>query len=146
MGLTSDTVHTMVKLIEEIKSRLDKYAGVRYESDGSSITVFPNSDDGFEVNLTINNGDSYLVSFDAWHEEMDSENEAVNLFALGLSNECRLKEYRRGSYAYKWTSEFLEEGEWKEYSTTALLLFPFWMKSNVRYRQNDLIKLKRDST
>ncbi len=134
----------MVNLIDEIKSRLSKYPDVRYESNGSSITVFPNSDDGFEVNLTIHDSNSYMVSFDAWHEDIESENEAMNLFALGLSKECRLKEYRRGKFSYKWTMEYLEDGQWQEYATTALLLFPFWMKSNVRYLYNDLIKLKHD--
>ncbi len=117
---------------------------MRYESDGSSITVFANSDNGFDVNLTIDGGNSYMVSFEAWHEETESEDEAVNLLALGLSNECRLKEYRRGKYSYKWTMELFEEGQWAEYSTTGLLLFPFWRKRSVRYLQNDLVKFKRD--
>lgn len=128
-----------MNLIDEIKTRLSKYPGVRYESDDSSITVFPDSDDGFVVSLTIHGGDGYLVSFDAWHEEIESENEALNLFALGLSNECRLKEYRRGKSSYKWTMECLEDGQWEQYSTTSLLLFPFWRRSNVRYRQNSLL-------
>ena len=117
---------------------------MRYESDGSSITVFADSDNGFDVNLTIDGGNSYMVSFDAWHEETESEDEALNLFALGLSNECRLKEYQRGKYSYKWTMELLEEGQWSEYSTTSLLLFPFWKKRSVRYLQNGLVKFKRD--
>ena len=144
MGLTSATVHAMENLIEVIKSRLSKYPGVRYETSDSSITVFPNADNGFEVNLTIHDANSYMVSFYAWHEEIESEDEAVNLFALGLSNECRLKEYRRGKSPYKWTMEYLEDGQWQEYATTALVLFPFWKKSSVRYLQNDLIKLKHD--
>ena len=31
------------------------------------------------------------------------KNEALNVFARGLSNQYRLKEYMRGNFAYKWT-------------------------------------------
>lgn len=125
-------------LIEQIKNRLSKYPGVRYESDGSSITVFTDSDNGFDVALAVHGGE-YLISFAGWHIELASEQEALNLFALGLSDECRLKEYRRGTFAYKWTMEYLADGEWTEDETTALVLFPFWRKRAVRYLQNSIL-------
>ena len=124
--------------IEKIKDKLQKYPHVKYESDRNSISVFPTSDDGFTVSLTVN-PDSYTVSFDSWHEDFESEEEALNCFAFGLSSDCRLKEYRRGNFAYKWTVESKENGEWVEDSTTGLFLFPFWMKKEERYLQNDLI-------
>jgi hypothetical protein len=125
-----------VNLIEEIKTRLSKYPDVRYESNASSITVFAVSDHGFDVSLMVNRGNGYMVSFAEWHVDVESEEEALNLFALGLSDECRLKEYRRGTFSYKWTMEYLEDSEWIGYETTALVLFPFWRKSAVRYLQN----------
>jgi hypothetical protein len=129
-----------MNLVEEIKARLKKYPEVRFESDTSSITVFPSSPDGFGVTLLVNAVDSYTLSFEGWHEDFEVEEEARNVFALALSNECRLKEYRRGNFAYKWTLEFLEDGNWEEQSTTGLLLFPFWMKKSVRYLQNNLLR------
>lgn len=129
-----------MNLIDEIKTRLAKYPNALYESDASSITVFPGAADGFSVGLTVNSGDNFTVSFDGWHEEFNDPHEALNIFALGLSDECRLREYRRGNFAYKWTVETLEDrDQWQEQSTTALLLFPFWMKLNTRYLQNKLL-------
>jgi hypothetical protein len=128
-----------MNLIDDIKTRLSKYPHIRYESDASSITVFPHSPDGFAVTLVVNHGNVYTISFEGWHEDFESEEEAFNVFAFGLSDECRLKEYRRGNFAYKWTVEYLEEGQWKEESTTGLILFPFWKRMAVRYLQNKLL-------
>jgi len=128
-----------MNLIDDIKTRLSRYPHIRYESDASSITVFPHSPDGFAVTLVVNDGNLYTISFEGWHEDFEGE-EALNVFAFGLSYECRLKEYRRGNFAYKWTVEYLDdEGQWREESTTGLLLFPFWKRSTVRYLQNNLL-------
>ena len=131
-------------LIEEIKKRLSKYPDAHYFADASSITVLPNSPEGFSVSLGVNPGGGYTISFDGWHEEFEDKEEALNVFALGLSDECRLQEHRRGAFAHKWTMECLEDGEWTEQSTTGLLLFPFWMKKAVRYLQNDLLHRAND--
>ena len=131
------------KLIEKIESRLSNYPDVRYESNVSSITVYPAAADGFSVMLTQNLGNGYTVSFEGWHEDFEDAEEAMNVFALGLSDECRLREYRRGRFPYKWTLESWEDGEWVEQSTTGLFLFPFWMKSQVRYLQNKLLTGKK---
>ena len=130
--------------IERIKAKLQKYPHVKYESDRNSISVFPASDDGFTVSLTVHS-DSYTVSFNGWHEDLQSEEEALNCFAFGLTSDCRLKEYRRGNFAYKWTVESQEHGEWVEDGTTGLFLFPFWMRKEVRYLQNDLICAERSA-
>jgi len=129
-----------MNLIDDIKTRLSRYPHIRYESDASSITVFPHSPDGFAVTLVVNDGNLYTISFEGWHEDFGGDDEALNAFAFGLSDECRLKEYRRGNFAYKWTVEYLDdEGQWQEESTTGLLLFPFWKRSTVRYLQNNLL-------
>ena len=125
-----------MNVIEEIKSKLSKYPDVRFTTDDCSITVLPDSADGFDVTLTENSSDNFTVSFAGWHEDFADPQEALNVFAFGLSDECRLREYRRGGFAYKWTLESCEDGEWKAESTTALLLFPFWRKLEVRQLQN----------
>jgi hypothetical protein len=127
-----------MSLIEEIKTRLRNYHDAKYESDGESVSVLPISNDGFTVSLTEQQG-SYLVSFGGWHEAFKDKEEALNCFAFGLSSECRLKEVRRGSFAYKWTVEAKENERWVEDGTTGLYLFPFWKKKEVRYLQNHLI-------
>lgn len=122
-------------LIEELKHKLNNLPNVRFESDQFSLTVFPADANGFEVGV-IKNSDDFTVSFNGWHENFDNMEEAATIFGIGLSDECRLREYRRGTFTYKWTMETLEEGKWEEQSTTALLIFPFWRRAEMRYLQN----------
>lgn len=122
-------------VIEELTQRLNGIPNLRFESDQSSITVFPADADGFTVNL-MKQASVYTVSFNGWHEDFEDAEETINVFGLGLSDECRLREYRRGDFAYKWTVETLENEQWEEQSTTGLLIFPFWRKSQIYYLQN----------
>ncbi|HKR59369.1 MAG TPA: hypothetical protein VJS64_06510 [Pyrinomonadaceae bacterium] len=124
--------------IEEIKSRLRKYPDVKYESTASSITVLALSDTGFNVGFEGAAG-RYTVFFNGWHEEFSDAGEALDCFAFGLSDECRLKEHRRGHFAYRWTVEAKQNGQWVPDSETGLFLFPFWKHSEVVYLQNNLI-------
>ena len=100
-----------MNVIEEIKTRLQKYPHARFEGSSNSISVLPASDEGFTVGLTVDQ-DSYTVSFDGWHEEFHEKEDALNCFAFGLSSDCRLKEHRRGNFKYKWTVESKENGKW----------------------------------
>ncbi|HZI20139.1 MAG TPA: hypothetical protein VEY09_16260 [Pyrinomonadaceae bacterium] len=131
--------------IEKIKAKLQKYPLVKCESNRNSISVMPTSDSGFIVSLYVNPG-SFTISFNGWHEDFPHEEEALNWFALGLSSDCRLKEYRRGNFAYKWVVEYKENGGWVEGTTTGLFLFPFWVKRDVRYLQNDLFGGENDAS
>jgi hypothetical protein len=63
----------------------------------------------------------------------------LNCFAFGLSDQCRLKVCLRGGFAYNWTVESKENGNWVEDSTTGLFLFPFWKRKHVCYLRNNLI-------
>jgi hypothetical protein len=128
----------VMKAIQEIKTRLQKYPDVKYEAGANHIRVFPTSREGFAVELTAAKND-YMVHFNGWHETFADEEEALNCFAFGLSTECRLKEYRRWRVAYKWTIEYKEADNWIEDSTTGLLIYPFWGKLEIRYLQNDII-------
>jgi hypothetical protein len=127
--------------IDEIKQRMEKYPQARCESDSSSVTVFPITADGFEVTLIVNSIDNYTVHFEGWHEDFNDAKEALNCFAFGLSTNCRLREYRRGNFAYKWTVEHREENEWLEEGTVGLLLVPFWRRRTSRLLQNNLIRI-----
>ena len=128
----------MTNAIEQIKERLRKYPHVTYEADAFSVRVLPTSNDGFTVSLDINQNE-YSVSFNSWHENFQKEDEALDCFAFGLSDECRLKEFRRGNFAYRWTVESRQNGSWVADSETGLFLFPFWKPKKVCYLQNNLI-------
>jgi hypothetical protein len=124
--------------IDEIKTKLRDYPDVKYKSTDSSITVLPSSDTGFNVTLDSALG-NYTVSFNGWHENFADASEALDCFAFGLSDECRLKEHRRGRFAYRWTVEAKQNGQWVADSETGLFLFPFWKRAEVVYLQNSLI-------
>jgi len=125
--------------IEKIENKLRKYPSARYSRVGDTITVEATDGDGFSVWLTEKKP-GYTVGYDGWHEEFDDEEDALNAFAFGLSDDCRLKVVRRGSSDCAWTVEGKnEDGNWIGDSTTGLLMTPFWKKKSIAYRQNHLI-------
>ena len=124
--------------IEEIKAKLQKYPQATYEYSGNCIRVLPATQKGFTVEL-FDQKVRYEVYFNGWHEYFTDKEEALNCFAFGLSTDCRLKVFRRGSFEYKWTFEYNDEGEWIEDSTTGLFFTPFWRRKQIVYLQNDLI-------
>ena len=91
-----------MRAIEQIQKQLRKYPHVTCEMGESSTTVLPTSSKGFSVGLELT-GMSLTVFFNGWHENFEREEEALDCFAFGLSDQCRLKECRRGSFAYRST-------------------------------------------
>lgn len=130
-----------MEVLREIEKRLLNYPELKFEVKEASITIFPDSDDGFEVAFCVGNEDSherYTVFYNGWHEHFSDKEEALNCFVFGLTSECRLKECSRGDKVYKWTVEYLKDGKWQTDSTTSLLSFPLWKKKKVRYLQNNV--------
>jgi len=127
-------------VIETIESKLKKYPLARYKTSADMITVEAADSNGFSVWLVQKNP-GYTVGYDGWHDEFEDEGEALNAFAFGLSEECRLKVIQRGDTDCAWIVEGKTgDRKWTEDSTTGLLLTPFWRKKSVVYRQNNLIK------
>jgi hypothetical protein len=120
--------------VERITERLQRYPELAYRVSGGTITVEPPTANGFAVSLTEGPGE-WVVGFDGWHERFTSEDEALNCFAFGLSDRCRLQVHYRGSFPYRWTVEERTGEGWREDSTTGLLFFPFWRRPRVEYRQ-----------
>ncbi len=136
-----------MEIIETIKEKLLRYPHIRFEEHSNSITIFPISNDGFELALYVGDMDlhePFQVCFNGWHEDFSDNSEALERFAFGLSEECRLKEFSRGGQAYKWTVEFRRDGSWQEDSTTSLLLAPFWRAREMVVLQNHLIPISED--
>ena len=137
--------------IDEIKHRLQKYPQVESKIEGNRVSVLPLTESGFVVSLTDNAPD-YTVSFDVWHEEYEDAEKALDAFAFGLSEDCRLKVTLRGNFACVWTVEEKREGgewlscNWIGLSEVGLLAPPlFWIKKRYIYLQNDLIKSDKNS-
>lgn len=124
---------------EKIKAKLVGYPDVRFLEGPSAITVTPSDESGFRVAMLVRD-DRFTVYFDGWHEEFESEEEALDCFAFGLSTSCRLAVVMRGSTPVKWIVEAVTDGIWRADSETGLLLQPFWRTARVVYRQNKLIK------
>lgn len=122
--------------IQELKEKLDKYPQLKYDLEGSSISVLP--ENGFTVWLSENE-QSYTVGYDGWHEEFSSKEEALNCFAFGLSADCRLKVSKFGNTAYKWIVQYHQDEEWHNDSTAGLIFVPFWRKRTVVYLHNAVI-------
>lgn len=126
-------------IINKIIEKLKNYPDIHYQADDQEIKVPSQTDDGFEVSLSILDS-GFVVNFDGWHEEFENEEEAMNCFGFGLSEKCRLKVVSRGKTDYKWIVESRTENGWEFSTLTSLLLFPFWRSKRVRYHQNNLIK------
>ena len=124
--------------VQRIVERLQRHPELVYHVAGRTVTVKAPTGDGFSVSLTEGVGE-WVVAFDGWHEQFASEDEALNCFAFGLSDQCRLQVHYRGSFPYRWTVEERTENGWRQDSTTGLLLFPFWRRPRVEYRQNAVI-------
>ena len=123
-----------MNVIQKMKAKLSKYPDVRYSERANGIEVHPKDQSGFTVGLWISPS-GFTVSFEGWHEEFASEDEALNCFAFGLSSRCRLAVVTRLKVPVKWVVEALEDGVWRPDSETGLLLPPFW-PARTEYRQN----------
>ncbi|MFB2681013.1 hypothetical protein [Shewanella mangrovisoli] len=122
--------------INQIKEKLKKYPDLRWELDGSTISVSP--ENGFTVWL-VESEQGCTVGYNGWHEEFSDKNEALNCFAFGLSEQCRLKVFLKGKTEYKWVMEALEDGIWVSHSTTGIFFYPYWRKTKISYLQNHVI-------
>jgi hypothetical protein len=125
--------------IKELKSKLTKYPHIQSVEYEDSIEILPESSEGFKIMLEKNSS-GYTVSFEGWHESFESPEEALDCVGFGLSNSCRLQIIMRGSFPQKWILESKRNGEWVPDSETGLIIFPFWRKKTILYKQNLLIK------
>jgi len=124
--------------ISVIEEKLKKYPELSYKLTENSISVTP--ENGFEVWLN-KSAEIFTVGYEGWHEEFSNPEEALNCFAFGLSEACRLKIISRNGKPHSWTVQELINGSWVDSETTGLLLFPFWVKPKINYLQNSIVKI-----
>jgi hypothetical protein len=108
---------------------------MRYAETGGSIEVHPADANGFTVGLCESAGE-IVVSFEGWHEHFKAESEALNCFAFGLSESCRLRVAYRGAMPVSWAVECWRDERWIPDTETGLIFVPFWRSKSVRYLQN----------
>lgn len=124
-------------ILDEIVKRIAKRPNIKYKREAKSLSILP-EDAGFEVRIDVKPY-TFIVSFKGWHEEFTKESDALNCFAFGLSNECRLQIEMRGSSEVRWTVQSLQGETWLDDSYSALMFFPFWRKRSVVHLRNHFI-------
>jgi hypothetical protein len=126
--------------IEEIRARALRHPELVVDESPGWISVRPPGDDSFEVGLFAKD-QRYTVYYEGWHEDAENQDEALEMFAMGLSRSVRLRVTARGRVDHLWTVQYRTEDGWSDGSTTGLLFFPFWKPKTVRYLQNDVIEM-----
>lgn len=124
-------------VIEQINRKFSRYPEVSLDVQAKTISATLPQKDSFKISLYTGE-DEYIVSFDGWHEHFESAVDALNCFAFGFCEECRLVVYARGGFRYKWVMEYYEDGRWREDSRTGLLIFPFFLPKRIQILQNHL--------
>ena len=127
---------------ETILTKLDRYTGFDVDIGETHIIVTCQNPYSFEVSI-YEDGGEFQVGFAGWHEHFDAEEDALNCFAFGLSQECRLKIVKRGKMECSWTLQSRENGAWIDDTTTGLIIIPFWRPTEIEHRHN-IIKRKDD--
>ena len=130
-----------VDIRQQVRDRLSGCPDVHFDDGPDWIKVPPSDPSGFEVGVWTGRT-GYTVWFDGWHEELRSDQDAVDCVVFGLSPSCRLAVALRGSYPTTWTVEALEDDTWTPLSVTGLFLQPFWRRVRIEYRSNRLFEVR----
>ncbi len=129
----------LAKWHEAILAKLDRYTGIDVGVGDAHIVVTCQNPESFDVSIHAQ-GEQFLVGFDGWHEHFDAKSDALNCFAFGLSQECRLKVVKRGKMECSWTVQAFKDDAWFDDTTTGLIFIPFWRTAQIEYRHNVIIK------
>ena len=125
--------------IDQLVAKLASYPDANVTRADNSISIRPPGAAGFTVELLVG-ADGYTVFYDdGWHEEFDTEDEAINCVGFGLSSSCRLAVTYRGRTPCRWAVQSRQGADWTTDSVTGLLIFPFWRRPRLVYKQNHLV-------
>ncbi len=128
--------------IKKIVEKLEQYPNVSYDLEDNFILIKDNRKSGFPVTLKVEKGDSFIVTYALWHEKFNKQEEALDCFVFGLTNQCRLKLTKKGNRIVKYTVQNKEDKKWLDDSTTGFIDIAFWKETKVEYLQNNLIKVE----
>ena len=135
----------MSELIENIRGNLiQNHPSVNFEFKGAAeLVINANNEEGFDILIQESEREN-TIHFGTWHFHFDNDdngkNELIDYLIFGMSKLGRLKAYSRSGNEYKWTFETKDEyGNWHSAGNMGLMNIKFWIKSQVRYYQNDLI-------
>jgi len=129
----------MTEFLEILRPKLEYYGPVHLvEKKDGSVEIAPADESGFNV-CAASADEGITVGYERWHwhEDFESDDEAMNCFMSGVFGESRLAVKKRGNFAHSWTAEVLTDGRWIPFSETAYFFFPFWRKSTILYLRNN---------
>ncbi|MGG7564815.1 hypothetical protein ACQ5SO_01465 [Rhodovulum sp. DZ06] len=124
---------------DAILSRLDAYCEFDVVASAHHLVVSCRNTESFDVSFHDLGGE-FQVAFDGWHEHFEAEADALNCFAFGLSDACRLKVVKRGATECSWTVQCQQGETWIDDSSTSLMFIPVWRRKTLVYRRNRLKK------
>jgi len=128
-----------MSIIEDVKAGLAQYPEVQFVEAETTLTIPAADNDGFAI-LVMQLGSVITVVYgEGWNEQFTDPAEAVQCIIFGLSPACRLVTAYRGSSPYRWTVEYLEDGEWLEFTAEKYFSLAFWRPKKVVYRQNRVL-------
>lgn len=127
---------------DEIEKRLQQYPDTKFELRDGLLTVFPVDDDGFPVTLEFDaKNREYVVTFgELSHLHFSDSSEALEWFAFGLSDACRIETIFRGGTPVRSNIQRREGDCWRTINETVILLPFFWRMRSRKLQQNNLIK------
>lgn len=113
---------------------------VRWERVGSGLRVLKADGYGFELAI-VGHAAGWTVHFEGWHEDFDDVEEAIECFAFGLTDACRIARWSRGDRILRWTLEARTDRGWIRGRTSGLLLSPLVEAADVRYFGNAFVRM-----
>jgi len=127
-----------MNLIEKLKTKLTKYPNLLYEEQPGRLIIRRPEEYGFSITI-IQKAEEITICFDNWHGHFDTEEEALDFVRFGLSDSCRLREFKRGGRPYKWVIEAKEANNWKPINITSSFCFRLWKKKEETIFQNHVL-------
>jgi hypothetical protein len=123
-------------VIEELATHLrTHHPDLVFECGENALLVPATSEDGFSVGLRRLPG-VWEVSYDAWHHQCTTEEEALDYFRNGLTGAARLRITSRGGQPYRWQAEVNTHDAWRPDWIMRRFFFPFWQPKSERTLRN----------
>lgn len=125
--------------IARVRALLREYPPAQYETGATRVTVEPVDETGFTVAFVVERR-GYTVHCDRWHERFSLFSDAVDLFAVALTEDARLAVWSRGGKPYAWILQQRVGRLWRTVGTVRRFLFRFWQRREVVYLCNRFLE------
>jgi hypothetical protein len=124
-------------LIEQLVAELAGRPEFECQIENEWLTVKPSKDRGYEVRL-YETETEYIVFYENYHEHFKNRDRALDFFRKGLTEDYRVKVYKRNGKAYRWKIQHREDEQWliSFSSVYTELNWRFWRRREIEYLYN----------